>query len=82
MLPLLSSNFLELNLRTYVRDHYGIPGVWFYSLDANQPIAVWMARHFFGLSYVHSKMQVEARDEEIRYLSQRSGSSTQQEYAI
>jgi len=80
MLPLLSSNFLELNLRTYVTDHNGIPGVWFYSLDANQPIAVWMARRFFGLSYVHSKMQVEARDEQIRYFSQRRGCSTQQEY--
>jgi uncharacterized protein len=30
MLPLLSSNFLEVNLRTYVTEHNGIPGVWFY----------------------------------------------------
>jgi uncharacterized protein len=34
------SNFLELNLRTYVRDRDGRPGIWFYSLDANQPLAV------------------------------------------
>ncbi|MBV8901140.1 MAG: DUF2071 domain-containing protein, partial [Verrucomicrobia bacterium] len=28
------SHFLELNLRTYVRDRLGRPGIWFYSLDA------------------------------------------------
>ena len=30
------SNFMEMNLRTYVHDREGVPGVWFYSLDANQ----------------------------------------------
>jgi uncharacterized protein YqjF (DUF2071 family) len=49
-LPLLS-NFLELNLRTYVRDRQGRPGVWFFSLDANQPVAVLVARLAFGLNY-------------------------------
>ena len=29
------SNFLEINLRTYVYDERGVAGVWFYSLDAN-----------------------------------------------
>src|SRR5438105_3699987 len=27
------SNFMELNLRTYVYDAAGTPGVWFYALD-------------------------------------------------
>ncbi|MFG0295490.1 MAG: YqjF family protein, partial [Maioricimonas sp. JB045] len=45
------SNFLELNLRTYVCDDAGRPGVWFYSLDASQPLAVWAARTFFHLPY-------------------------------
>jgi uncharacterized protein YqjF (DUF2071 family) len=80
MLPLLSSNFLELNLRTYVKDHHGVPGVWFYSLDANHRLAVWMARLFFGLPYKLAKMQAEARPDEIRYSCQRCGSSTVQEY--
>ena len=80
VLPSLSANFLELNLRTYVKDHHGAPGVWFYSLDANQPIAVWMARLFFALPYWHAKMQAEARNEEIRYSSQRRGSSAPLEY--
>ncbi|GAB5561011.1 MAG: DUF2071 domain-containing protein [Synoicihabitans sp.] len=47
--------FLELNLRTYVYDKNGDPGVWFYSLDCNQPIATVIARRFFGLNYVHAR---------------------------
>lgn len=52
-LPWLSW-FLELNLRTYVHDDDGNPGVWFYSLDCNQTVAVALARRFFGLNYVHA----------------------------
>lgn len=51
------SNFLELNLRTYVRDRSGVPGVWFYSLDANQRLAVEIARRLFHLPYQHAKMK-------------------------
>ena len=79
-LPFLSSNFLELNLRTYVRDSRGVPGVWFYSLDANNPLAVWTARLFFDLPYKHSEMHVESSNEEIRYSSRRRGSAKVQEY--
>lgn len=50
------SNFLELNLRTYVHDRHGVPGVWFYSLDANQGLAVALARRLFHLPYRHSRM--------------------------
>lgn len=49
-LPALSW-FLELNLRTYVHDERGTPGVWFYSLDCNNRIAVRIARTLFGLPY-------------------------------
>lgn len=80
VLPSLSTNFLELNLRTYVKDHHGAPGVWFYSLDANQPIAVWMARLFFALPYWHAKMHMEARNEEITYSSQRRACSAPLEF--
>jgi hypothetical protein len=54
------SDFLELNVRTYVHDEQGRPGVWFYSLDCNQPLAVWTARTFFRLPYQHARM--EARE--------------------
>ena len=79
-LAVLASDFLELNLRTYVRDYNETPGIWFYSLDANHPLAVMMARLFFALPYLHAKMQVEVRGEAIRYSSRRSGSSKILEY--
>ena len=47
--------FLELNLRTYVHTADGTPGVWFYSLDCNQPVAVRLARSLFSLPYVHAR---------------------------
>ena len=50
------SHFLELNLRTYVYDQHGRPGVWFYSLDANQWLAVKIARSLFALPYVRARM--------------------------
>lgn len=51
------SNFMELNLRTYVYDRAGIPGVWFYSLDANQWLAVKIAKTLFHLPYEHAAMK-------------------------
>src|SRR5436305_14150043 len=42
------SRFVELNVRTYVTVN-GIPGVYFFSLDASNPIAVTMARTMFHL---------------------------------
>jgi uncharacterized protein YqjF (DUF2071 family) len=50
------SDFPELNLRTYVRDRAGVPGVWFYSLDASQRLAVAIARRFFHLPYHAARM--------------------------
>jgi uncharacterized protein len=67
------SNFLELNLRTYVRDLSGRPGIWFYSLDANQPLAVCFARAAFGLPYEFATMVATVSDGEIDYRSQRAG---------
>ena len=53
------SNFLEMNVRTYVHDARGTPGVWFYSLDANQHLAVKLARAGFKLPYFFAKMEAE-----------------------
>ena len=64
------SRFLELNLRTYIR-YRGRSGVYFFSLDANQPIAVWAARTFFHLPYFRSRMSIGSEDGSIRYKSQR-----------
>ncbi len=72
-LPWLSW-FLELNLRTYVNDEHGRPGVWFYSLDCNQPLAVWLARKTFHLPYFHAAMAATKDGERIDYRSQRKSS--------
>lgn len=50
------SDFLEFNVRTYVFDERGVPGVWFYSLLCNQPVAVELARRFFHLNYLHARL--------------------------
>ena len=50
------SNFMELNVRAYVHDEQGRPGVWFFSLDCDQPVAVELARKFFHLPYQHARM--------------------------
>lgn len=68
-LPLLS-RFDELNVRTYVTVD-GKPGVWFYSLDATNPIAVNVARWTFHLPYLHAKMKITNDGTAIHYLSQR-----------
>lgn len=75
------SDFLELNLRTYVFDEEGRAGVWFYSLDCNQPLAVWTARTFFHLPYEHARMAAEGPgDDWVRYHSQRSHDDQDSEF--
>lgn len=66
--------FLELNVRTYVHDESGRPGVWFYSLDCNQALAVAIARRFFHLPYRHARMAASIRDGTIQYECQHPGS--------
>ena len=70
------SFFLETNVRTYVYDRHGTPGVWFYSLDCNQPFAVWAARTFFKLPYFNAKMSAH-RDGAgaINYSTYRKGTN-------
>jgi len=64
------SNFPELNVRTYVTRN-GKPGVWFFSLDATKPLAVWAAKAFFHLPYFTARMECSGYDE-IQYNSVRS----------
>lgn len=54
-LPWLSY-FCELNVRVYVRDKNGEPGIYFLSLDCNRAAAVWIARSAFSLPYQHAAM--------------------------
>jgi uncharacterized protein YqjF (DUF2071 family) len=70
------SNFLEMNLRTYVYDRTGKPGVWFYSLDADQWLAVRVARTFFNLPYFDAAMSAD-KDDGIEYKVIRKGCSAE-----
>lgn len=63
--------FLELNVRTYVHDAAGRPGVWFFSLDCDQPLAVEIARRVFHLPYEHASMQVVRRGNRVDYACRR-----------
>lgn len=67
------SDFLELNVRTYVHDESGTPGVWFFSLDANQPLAVEVARRWFWLNYQHAAMSWKRENGVVHYRCRRHG---------
>lgn len=65
------SNFPELNVRTYVTAG-GKPGIWFFSLDAHNPVAVRLARAGFHLPYFDAMMSCDVAGEEVRYMSVRT----------
>lgn len=70
-LPWLSA-FPELNVRTYVTAE-GKPGVWFFSLDAANPLAVIAARLSFHLPYFNARMVCrQDNDPWIHYESERT----------
>jgi uncharacterized protein YqjF (DUF2071 family) len=71
-LPWISA-FPELNVRLYV-EHDGKPGVWFLSLDATNPLAVWAARRFFCLPYYRSRIAFENVAGTIRFRAERRDS--------
>jgi uncharacterized protein len=78
------STFPELNVRTYVKAE-GKPGVWFFSLDAANRVAVEVARAWFHLPYFSARMRSEHEGNEIRYASRRldrrgSGESLEMKY--
>lgn len=68
-----TSRFPELNLRTYVRErHSNMAGVYFFSLDAANPLAVAGARMFYKLPYYWAKMRIDHCDNrEFCYSSER-----------
>ena len=66
------SNFHEVNVRTYVHFRGRDPGVWFFSLDAAQAMAVRIARRFWQLPYHFARMSLDRRaDGSIEYESDR-----------
>ena len=76
------SNFLELNVRTYVHDEHGQQGVWFFSLDTNRWLAQKLGRTLFHLPYEMASMSARIDDATafVRYACQRRGKDDVAEY--
>ena len=65
------SHFPELNVRTYVT-YKGYPSVYFFSLEAANPLAVAIARSVFHLPYFNARMTCEHQGDTIYYSSHRT----------
>ncbi|GAA4015973.1 DUF2071 domain-containing protein [Hymenobacter fastidiosus] len=61
----------ELNVRTYATLD-GVPGVWFLSLDATQPLGVWAARTLFHLPYLHARIRLTDTNGTLRAVAERT----------
>ena len=79
-LPWLSY-FNELNVRVYVRDAAGEPGVFFFSLDCDRWPAVKIARAQFALNYRHARMRHQAAGQGFTLDCQRAGATANAHYA-
>jgi uncharacterized protein YqjF (DUF2071 family) len=64
------SGFLQINLRTYVHLD-GVPGLWFFSLDANSPVAVLAGESFYRLPFHEADIEREVEGTRIHVRSQR-----------
>jgi uncharacterized protein YqjF (DUF2071 family) len=74
--PLLPSlprilHFPETNVRTYVQDRSGRPGVWFFSLEASSLAAVITARATYGVPYFWSPMSLTQDGRRLSYVTDR-----------
>lgn len=58
----LAGSFIELNVRTYVTNQ-GKAGVYFFSLDASNHVAVLAARFLYTLPYYFAKMSFDLDDD-------------------
>jgi uncharacterized protein len=71
------SRFPELNVRTYIAAKK--PGVYFFSLDAGNPLAVAFARRFYNLPYYRAEIHARAFGNGFSYRSRRLGGASELE---
>jgi len=57
------SSFLQLNVRTYVRGPDGLPGVWFFSIDASSRLAALGVRRIYHVPAFHARMTLDPMGE-------------------
>jgi hypothetical protein len=77
-LPLVS-DFLELNVRTYVR-HEDRPGVWFFTLETDSRVAAAAARFMYSLPYHVAEMTARVQDGWVDYRSARAAGEVAARY--
>lgn len=65
-----TEDFLELNVRTYVK-HKGVEAVHFFTMDASSPLVVKTARSMIGLPYYNAEMEIKNKKGSILYESKR-----------
>jgi uncharacterized protein len=70
------SDFHEINVRTYVHLGGADPGVWFFSLDASNPVVVAAARALFRLPYHHARMEMDVDAGGVDFRSERASSES------
>lgn len=76
------SEFLEMNIRTYVRGPDGERGIWFFSLEADRLAAVAGARMSYWLPYRWANMSISTHSEQVEYSSRRHLGSGEARIAI
>jgi hypothetical protein len=67
----LGLSFGELNLRTYVRGPGGDRGIYFYNLDATDPLGVSVARLLYQLPYYRGTMEIDRQAGGVEFVSHR-----------
>lgn len=67
----LASDFLEMNVRTYVIHEKWGPGIWFYSLDTNRKFLASLARRFYLLPYFYAELGFVQNREKFSFMLQR-----------
>lgn len=77
-LPWISA-FAELNVRLYV-EYEDKPGIWFLSLDATNPLAVWAARRYFYLPYYNAEISLNKQSGQFHYFSSRKEGSVSADF--
>ncbi len=66
-------NYLELNVRTYVK-YKEVPGIYFFSLDADKLLVVLGAQLGLGLPYKKAHMSFHQEEDQFLFQSSREGS--------
>ena len=73
--------YLELNVRTYVK-YKGIPGIYFFSLDADKSLAVMGAQVGLGLPYKKAQMTFLQEDDQFYFRSKRNGAGSNYQFDV